>query len=457
MENAGLKRTAIEQFHHYYRQLYHGETGTIPGSSIHPLKEIADASSTEIAENLEYQRAGAEALDHTCIIKLNGGLGTSMGLERAKSLLEVTDGLSFLDIITKQCLSLRKQHDCSVPLLFMNSFRTEEDTLEVIKEYPEFEAGQDGLPVSFLQNKVPRLLQETLLPADCAEDSAQEWCPPGHGDIYSALSQLGVLDLLKDKNYRYAFISNADNLGAVLKLEILGYFASNKIPFMMEVADRTSVDKKGGHLACEASGALLLRESAQCPADEVSEFQNIELYKYFNTNSLWIDIKALSKRIEEDGFLKLPLIVNSKELKRPDSKQEKVFQLETAMGAAISLFEGASALRVPRTRFAPVKKTNDLLTLRSDYFVLSEDFQVVKNKIAVENPPHVELDPKFYSKISDFEKRFPMGSPSLLECKSLSIVGDVVFGKNISIEGNVEINNSGDTPMHIEDNSKLVG
>ena len=456
MRQAGLSELAIGQFHYYYNQLQSGASGLIPSAEISSVEQLPDAASAEIAQNKDYHKMGAEMLDHTCVIKLNGGLGTGMGLERAKSLLEVTDGLSFLDIIIKQCLHLREHYSCSVPLMFMNSFRTEADTLDVISGYSSFDSGQDGLPSSFLQNKVPRLLKETLLPASWPEDENLEWCPPGHGDIYTALFEAGVLEQLKEKGYRYLFISNADNLGATLTLEILGYFASRQIPFMMEVADRTAVDKKGGHLARGGDGSLLLRESAQCPNDELELFQDITTYKYFNTNSLWLDINALSERINSDVFLKLPLIVNEKQLHpgHPDSAQ--VLQLETAMGAALSLFPGAAAIRVPRSRFAPVKKTTDLLTLRSDYFIVSDTFHVTKNQKASEQVPVVELDAKYFSTVSDFEKRFPFGAPSLLQCSSLKIQGDVVFGKNIRIIGDVEIRNSGATALKIADNSELT-
>ena len=456
MRQAGLSELAIDQFHYYYNELKSGTTGLISGSDISSVAQLPDAAADKIANNEDFHKKGAQALDHTCVIKLNGGLGTGMGLDRAKSLLEVTDGLSFLDIIIKQCLHLRKHYSCSVPLMFMNSFRTEADTLDVIGRYSEFDSGQDGLPSSFLQNKVPRLLKDSLLPAQWPQDENLEWCPPGHGDIYTALFEAGVLKQLKEKGYRYLFISNADNLGATLTLEILGYFASNNLPFMMEVADRTAVDKKGGHLACSSDGSLLLRESAQCPKDELEEFQDISKYRYFNTNSLWLDIEALSDKISSDVFLKLPLIVNEKQLHPEQSDSPQVLQLETAMGAALSLFAGASAIRVPRSRFAPVKKTTDLLTLRSDYFTVSDTFHVTKNQKASADVPVVELDAKYFSTIGDFEKRFPFGAPSLLQCSSLKIRGDVVFGKNVRVIGDVEIQNSSTTALEIADDSELT-
>merc|ERR1719152_113643 len=131
---------------------------------------------------------------------------------------------------------------------------------------------------------------------------------------------------------------------------------------MMEVAVRTDADKKGGHLAKDkASGGLLLRESAQCPDEDEKEFQNVGKYKFFNTNNLWVDLVALKAQFDKNGgALPLPVMKNGKTIDPRDKKSTKVIQLETAMGAAIASFEGAGAILIPRSRFAPVKTTNDM-------------------------------------------------------------------------------------------------
>src|SRR5438105_1204399 len=85
-------------------------------------------------------------------------------------------------------------------------------------------------------------------------ESELEWCPPGHGDIYTALVTSGMLDALLDAGYEHAFVSNSDNLGAVLDPRILAWFAAERIPFLMEVADRTEADRKGGHIAQRPGG-----------------------------------------------------------------------------------------------------------------------------------------------------------------------------------------------------------
>lgn len=423
LRNDGAHPLLIQSFLRHARLVFDGTTGLIAEADIEPINQLTDFDALP-------RPSAADARDllrRTALIKLNGGLGTSMGLEKAKSLLPVKNGLSFLDIIARQALKLRERHGVSMPVLFMNSFSTERDTLNALSAYKEL-AG--GWPLSFLQNRVPKLFADTLLPATNPSDPDKAWCPPGHGDIYTALITSGLLARLLDGGIHYAFVSNADNLGAVVDASIPQFMAHNNIPFLMEVADRTEADRKGGHLARDrASGRLLLRESAQCPPDAQEQFQDIRRYKFFNTNNLWIDLRALDALVKKTGGVPaLSLIINRKTLDPRDEKSPAVLQLETAMGSAINSFAGAAALRVPKTRFAPVKTTDELLGLWSDAFVLTEDFhiQLAASRAAM-GPPVVKLDPTHYKKIDDFKKRFPNGAPSLITCRSLTVHGDHIF------------------------------
>ena len=313
-------------------------------------------------------------LDRAVVLKLNGGLGTSMGMTKAKSLLEVRDGQSFLDIIVRQVLDLRERTGARLPLVLMNSFATRDDSLAALDRHPEIAS---DVPADFLQNKVPKLTADGLEPVEWSADPGLEWAPPGHGDLYTALVTSGMLDELLDHGYRYAFVSNSDNLGAVLEPRILEWVAREEIPFAMEVADRTAADRKGGHLAQRPDGGLVLREIAQTPDADVDAFQDTNRHRFFNTNTLWVDLHALRDVIEaRDGVLGLPMIVNRKTVDPSDKSSTAVVQLETAMGAAIDVFDGARALRVDRARFAPVKTTDDLLALRSDAYELTDDARV---------------------------------------------------------------------------------
>ncbi len=449
MQAAGLEQVVIDTFKYYYTQLVQGNTGLIGEDQISPIIGLPDAEQlTECGE------IGRAALPHTVVLKLNGGLGTSMGLDKAKSLLTVKDGLSFLDIIARQVLNLRKQSNGLVPLVLMNSFNTQADSLAALSHYPELAS---NIPLDFIQNKIPKILQADYSPVMADQYGDLAWCPPGHGDIYTALQTSGMLETLLANGYQYAFVSNADNLGAVMDEQILGYFASQQLSFMMEVADRTPVDSKGGHLARRASdGRLLLREIAQCPPEAMSAFGDIQRYTYFNTNSIWLNLPALHATLERHNHvLHLPMIRNSKTLDPRDPASPKVYQLETAMGAAIEIFEGAGALRVPRRRFAPVKLCSDLLTLWSDAYLLTADSKVILNPANRYGLPLVQLDNRYYKFIFDLQGRFPNGAPSLTECELFKIEGDVRFGKDITARGRVELVNQQPEPLVIEDGAIL--
>ena len=441
-----LPQVVIDTFRHYYDQLVKGETGLIPEKEILAVESLPDAESF----GADLKETGRQALPGTVIVKLNGGLGTGMGLEKAKSLLVVKNGLTFLDIIARQAMHAR------VPLLLMNSFSTRDDSLLCLEKYPGL--ARPPLPLDFLQHKAPKILQAGLSPALFPADPELEWYPPGHGDLYTALATSSMLDKMVKAGITYAFVSNADNLGAVLDLKILGYFAKNNLPFMMECADRTEADKKGGHLAKEKSGQLLLRESAQCPDADLNAFQDTSRHRYFNTNNLWINLKSLEKLMaERNNILGLPMIRNSKTVDPRDGKSAPVYQLETAMGSAIAVFKGAAAIRVPRTRFAPVKANSDLLSVRSDAYTLTADHQVVLNPARKTGVPVVVLDNKFYKLIDQMEARFPFGAPSLLHCEKLEIQGDVSFGRNIAVKGSVRLTGTAGSQTRIQDNSILQG
>jgi UTP--glucose-1-phosphate uridylyltransferase len=450
MRREGVADVAIETFSHYYRQLEAGESGLLPESELAPLESLPSAE--DLAADEQVVR---DALARAVVIKLNGGLGTSMGMTRAKSLLAVKDGLSFLDVIGRQVLELRRRHGARLPLVLMNSFYTREDSLAALARYTELEA---DVPPDFVQNKEPKVRADDLMPVGWPADPELEWCPPGHGDLYTALVTSGMLAALLDAGYEYAFVSNSDNLGAVLEPRILGWFAAERVPFLMEAADRTEADRKGGHLARRADGKLVLRELAQTPDEDQAAFQDVARHRYFNTNTLWIDLRTLAQVLDERGnVLGLPMIRNRKTVDPSDPSSPAVYQLETAMGAAVSVFDGARAVRVPRERFAPVKTTNELLGLRSDCYVLTDDCRVVISPRRSAGPLFVDLDPAHYKLLDDFEARFPAGPPSLVDCERLVVRGDVVFGRGVAVRGSVELDRAADGRVTIEDGAVLEG
>jgi phosphoglucomutase len=284
-----------------------------------------------------------------------------------------------------------------------------------------------------------------LQPATCPSNTDNEWCPPGHGDLYAALEGSGSLDNLLNSGFKYMFVSNSDNLGATLDLGILTYFAKSDAPFLMECCERTENDKKGGHLAQRNSDKqLVLRESAMCAEEDEAAFQDISKHRYFNTNNLWIRLDKLKEVIvTSGGFIPLPMIMNKKTVDPKDDSSQAVLQLETAMGAAIECFTGATAIVVPRTRFAPVKKCSDLLLLRSDAYVLENNTPVLNpacNGVA----PIVDLDSKKYKLVGALEEATASGLPSLVQCKKLSVKGLIRTSAKSKFVGEVSIVNKSD-------------
>jgi phosphoglucomutase len=284
-----------------------------------------------------------------------------------------------------------------------------------------------------------------IQPATCESDPSNEWCPPGHGDLYAALEGSGRLDSLLKDGYKYMFVSNSDNLGASLDLSILTHFAKSEAPFMMECCERTENDKKGGHLAVRNSdGQLILRESAMCADEDEDAFQDTTKHRYFNTNNLWIRLDKLKEIINANGgFIPLPMIMNKKTVDPKNDSSQKVLQLETAMGAAIECFKGATAIVVPRTRFAPVKKCNDLLLLRSDAYIM-ENNKPVLNPECGGKAPTMALDSKKYKFVGALEEATTGGIPSLVKCTKLTISGLVRMTKGTKFVGDVSIVNNSD-------------
>ncbi|MFC7374620.1 UTP--glucose-1-phosphate uridylyltransferase [Brachybacterium sp. GCM10030267] len=435
MADDGVAQTAIDVFTHYYGQLEEGVTGTIPEDTIEPYLDPPRL------EDVTIDPAHAkQVFDQLAVINLNGGLGTSMGLDQAKSLLPVREGKSFLDIIVEQVLAARQGTGSRLPLIFMNSFRTREDTLAVLEKYPDLPVGD--LPLDFLQNKEPKLRADDLTPVQWPQDPALEWCPPGHGDIYTALQTSGVLQQLLDAGFKYASVSNSDNLGTVPSPVLAAWFASTGAPYAAELCPRTPADRKGGHLAVRKSdGRLILRDTAQTPEEEMDYFTDEHRHPFFHTNNLWFDLEQLSAVLEErQGVMGLPLIRNEKTVDPADKTSPKVYQIESAMGAAIEVFEGATAIVVGRDRFLPVKSTSDLMLVRSDAYTLDGRAALVQQ---VDSAPTITLAPEPYKLIQDFELRFPQGVPSLREAKSLDVQGDWTFGADVSVIGDAVLGEEG--------------
>lgn len=380
-------------------------------------------------------------LTELAVCRLNGGLGTSMGCVGPKSAIEVKNGQSFLDLIVTQIQSLNDKYDVQVPLLLMNSFNTDTDTEKIIKKY------NGRLPIlTFLQNQFPRLRKDSLLPLSVSNYDVQSFYPPGHGDFYQSIGKTGILDRLLDQGKKYLFIANADNLGAAVDIRILNLMKEKSVPFIMEVTSKTRADVKGGTLIKTANQSLRLLEIAQVPREYQETFKSVKKFKIFNTNNIWIDLRELKKKLENDT-LHLDVIVNQKTVDRLP-----VIQLETALGSGISNFEGSLAVQVPRTRFVPIKKTDDLLLVQSNLFLFKDGVLVKNPERQFEGLPLVRLGESFQS-VEEYQQRI-QSIPDILELDLLTVVGNVYFGEKMTLRGNV-ILVCEDGELHLPDHSLI--
>eukprot|EP01041_Mallomonas_annulata_P007567 gene7567-15514_t len=441
MRAEGLSEAVVAAFGYSYMELVGGSSGNIGEDTIQGVASLP---------NLDTEIKGVIApnpllLEQTVVLKLNGGLGTSMGLDKAKSLLVVKGNNTFLDLTAKQVISMRKQFKQSVKFMLMNSFNTSTDTLNFMSKYTSISEDPN---LELMQNKVPKVDKSTMGPAEWSINSHLEWCPPGHGDLYTALYGSGKLDELLSQGIKYMFVSNSDNLGATLDLDLLTYFATKDLPFLMECCQRTEADKKGGHLALrKADNQFILRESAQCAKDDEKSFQDINCHKFFNTNNLWVRLDLLKALMDsKGGFVPLPTILNSKTVDPQQDTSTPVLQLETAMGAAIECFPGAGAVTVSRSRFAPVKKCSDLLLLRSDAYVVDSSNVLVLAEECHGIAPIVDLDDKKYKLVQHLEAATSAGYPSLVRCRKVTVKGEVWLSSRNVFVGDVTVINTSSEP-----------
>lgn len=299
--------------------------------------------------------------DKVCLIKLNGGLGTTMGCTGPKSLLKVKDDLTFMDITIQQS---KKE---GVQLVLMDSFYTHKQTAEYL------ETKNIDNVIQFEQSCYPRILAETNLPLDINSSNKNHLYPPGHGDLLQSLHNSGTLKKLLNMGIEYAFISNVDNLGAVIDYNILADFIKSDTEFALELTNKTENDTKGGTLI-KYNGMYKMFEVAQCPPNKLNEFTSVNVFKYFNTNNVWIKLSAIEKIINSDYLQSVDIIINPKKLE--DGRQ--CIQLEYAIGSLVTFFDKVKCYLVPRCRFIPVKRNEDLALVRSSTYSLNDNWLLDK-------------------------------------------------------------------------------
>jgi len=444
---AGLHR-GLDDFQGLFEQYLAERALKIDWSKISPPPEGMIVPHAELSERTsDFDSAAVAKL---AVLKLNGGLGTSMGCTGPKSAITVRDGLTFLDMAVSQVEYLNERCKADVPLVLMNSFNTHADTDLILRKY-------EGRPITiqrFNQSQMPRIFKDVLQPVPKDDKEKTEWFPPGHGDLYRSLYNSGLLDQLISEGKEYLFVSNIDNLGASVDPAILQHFHDNvNCEYIMEVTDKTRADVKGGTLI-EYEGRMRLLEIAQVPKQHVDEFKSITKFRIFNTNNLWVKLSAI-KRLMESSSMHMEIIENKKSM-----GGVSVIQLEQAVGAAIKNFTGAIGVNVPRSRFLPVKLSQDLMLVMSDLFRMTAGTLSLSKARVFRTLPLVKLGPNF-KKVDDFLSRFTT-IPQIVDLDHLTVSGDVTFGRGVVLKGTVIIiANEGETinipPCALLENKIVTG
>jgi len=258
----------------------------------------------------------------------------------------------------------------------------------------------------------------------------------------------GLLDKYIAEGKEWAFVSNIDNLAATVDFKILHHAVESKRDFVMEVTDKTRSDIKGGTLIKYQDTPLRLLEIAQVPKEHVPDFTSIKKFKIFNTNNLWVNLKALREILLQNGLNSLEIISNPKV-----EDNVRILQLETAAGAAISFFKHPFAVNVPRTRFLPVKSTSDLFVIQSDMFSLEHGELRMSPARPFPTPPTVKLG-SYFKYVQDYSKRLG-GNMNIIELDQLTISGDVTLGRGVVLKGTIIIVANEGNKIDIPDGSVL--
>ncbi|EHY65796.1 UTP-glucose-1-phosphate uridylyltransferase [Nematocida ausubeli] len=384
----------------------------------------------------------SEMLNKLAVLKLNGGLGTSMGCTGPKSAIEVKNYLNFIDLTVRQLEHFNTKYGTNVPLVLMNSYNTHQQTRKLTSKY-------SGV-WSFEQSVFPRIFEDTLMPvlSDPSVKEADGWYPPGHGDLYDSLYDSGMLEKLLEEGKEYLFVSNIDNLKAGIDLSILQYVIKDEVDFLMEVTKKTRADVKGGTLI-EYNNALQLLEIAQVPAENKTDFTSIRKFKIFNTNSIWIHLPSL-KKVLDQNIMELEIIENKKKLPNGES----VIQLETAIGASIRYFSNAKGLVVPRSRFLPVKTCSDLFLLQSTLFKIAHGTLTISPNRITDSIPIIRLVGDCFKTVSNYRAHVH-GPATIDDLDHLTISGNVTLGKNVELKGTVIIIADEGKSIHIADGTVL--
>eukprot|EP01132_Coremiostelium_polycephalum_P008401 gene8401-10317_t len=424
LASIGMKPDEITAFQSQ-RHLYINKDQIFPEEIKVPNKEsLVDYNQLHILSPIETQSA-ARLLHKLAVVKLNGGLGTRMGCKGAKSSIEIAPGISFLDMTVAHIEQVNQDYAVDIPLILMNSFKTHNETNKIIEKYKTHRVTIK----TFSQSKFPRMYKDTLnvVPKVNAPYNPKEWYPPGSGDVFRSLQRSGLLEELLSQGKEYLFISNVENLGAVIDIQVLNHIHLQKVEFGLEVTNRINTDSTGGILMSYKEKLHLL-ELSQVRQDKLKRFKD---FKYWNTNNIWVNLKSVQSLLKEDKLV-LDWIVAY-----PSEDHKTMVQLETPAGMGIQNFQNSVAIFVPRDRYRPIKSTSQLLLAQSNLFQFEHGQVVLNPKREATDIPLVKLGEDFQT-ISEYEKRFK-SIPDMLELDHLTVSGDVYFGSKCTLKGTVII------------------
>ncbi|KAG0582020.1 hypothetical protein KC19_3G027000 [Ceratodon purpureus] len=379
------------------------------------------------------------------VVKLCGTLGRSLGTTQPKSLVEIHSEQSFVDLAVQQIEVLNVKYNAKVLLVLATSDNTDRAVKQAVKKY----SASDVDIIVFNQTEYPREVWPVT--PKLGEDGGYL---TNNGDLFAAFSFSGKLDELLALGKEYLFISNCDNLGATVDLNMLNNLSENQCDYCMEVTPKNGTDaENGAYVSSEGNIELLEFEEVSRSQNEKSRSGDV---KVVNTNSTWVNLKAVKRLAEIEA---LDIYCSSK---GAGEGENITFQLQTSSGAPlyslqvngeifenlpiegnsdlllVQFFDGSVAVEVPRTRFHPIRDTSDLLLFRSDLYTVREGV-VCPNPLRLSDVnPTIELEGLKLRKMQYFTERLKH-IPSLLELSSLRVIGDVWFGSDVILQGKVVI------------------
>ncbi|XP_052192369.1 UTP--glucose-1-phosphate uridylyltransferase-like isoform X2 [Diospyros lotus] len=350
-------------------------------------------------------------LDKLVVLKLNSGLGTEIGFDGPKSVIEICNGQTFLDLIVNQIESINSKHECNIPLILLNSIRTHDATLKVVEKY-----SKRNIDINTLCERQSHPVNK--------QDSKNE-LDFDHQELFLSLKNSGTLDALLLQGKEYILVVKSDNFGAVIDSKILNHLIQNRIQYCMEVIPNISSDFEGSILHSH-EGEFQLSDIAQMP-----QKHSLEKFKLLDTGNLWMNLKAVKRLFETDA-----LTVESYPVSKKVSDDEILLQDRRAT-SAMRFFHRTIGVNVPQSRFQPLMATSDLLLVQSDLYTYAEGILTRNNARVKPANPSIELGREF-EKLSNFRSRFK-SIPSIIELDSLKVTGDVWFGAGITLKGKVTI------------------